>query len=391
MNKIFFKNSFSFSIIFLYFLFFFTVFSFFLLKNSDSFINIQSHSLNGEASNFRNRTFSAIKIEHPPELAQKHLMHRKNALLMLKCLLSPGSLLVFRGNNELSKPYLKPLVLPGKLLSISPNKASEVQQRPDFQNQVQSLTHVGLALPGTLSGPGRTDVSPLARGRRKPLQARARHGRKLLHRRFCFPVPYPFSFRDTWGAPRGTGRYHQGIDIFAEEGTEVYAITDGVIHKLVTWKRAGHTLLLRGKDGRGYCFMHLQKYAEGITEGKRVKKGELIAYVGRSGLRASPAHLHFQVHDDHRFAKYDTLNPYDFLVSLCQGRGVADLGRKKTFSSKFGKEHQFVRFREGPRPDYILVAKKLKTLWLKPQFKIPRAKWVSRPVSPARRKLVTVR
>jgi murein DD-endopeptidase MepM/ murein hydrolase activator NlpD len=113
--------------------------------------------------------------------------------------------------------------------------------------------------------------------------------------------------------------------------------------------------------------------------------------MGRSGLRASPAHLHFQVHDDHRFGKHETLNPYVFLVSLCQGRGVADLGRKKTFASKLGKRHQFVRFREGPRPDYILVAKKLKTLWLQPQFKIPRAKWVSRPVSPARRKLVTIR
>jgi murein DD-endopeptidase MepM/ murein hydrolase activator NlpD len=146
---------------------------------------------------------------------------------------------------------------------------------------------------------------------------------------YCFPVAPPFSFRDSWGDCRSRGRYHHAVDIFAWEGTPVYAITTGVIHQLAIWPEAGISLLLRGQDGYGYGYMHLQGYATGIVEGKTVQQGELIAYVGRTGIQQSTAHLHLQVYRDHRFARDEPLNPYGLLVQLSNGQGVTDLGHPR--------------------------------------------------------------
>lgn len=146
---------------------------------------------------------------------------------------------------------------------------------------------------------------------------------------YCFPVAPPFSFRDTWGDCRSRGRYHHAVDIVAWEGTPVYAITTGVIHQLAVWPEAGISLLLRGQDGHGYGYMHLQGYAEGIVEGKTVQQGELIAYVGRTGIQQSAAHLHLQVYRDHRFARDEFLDPYGLLVQLSNGQGVTDLGHPR--------------------------------------------------------------
>jgi murein DD-endopeptidase MepM/ murein hydrolase activator NlpD len=102
-------------------------------------------------------------------------------------------------------------------------------------------------------------------------------------------------------------------------------VTSGVIQSLATLREAGITLILQGQDGMGYGYMHLQGYAPGIVEGKPVRTGELLGYVGRTGIRESAAHLHFQVYADHRLSRDDLLNPYNFLVQLCRGVGVSDL------------------------------------------------------------------
>ena len=146
---------------------------------------------------------------------------------------------------------------------------------------------------------------------------------------YSFPVSPPFSFRDTWSDYRPGGRQHRAVDIFAREGAEVYAITAGVIDTLATRNDAGIILLIRGQDGRGYGYMHLQGYAAGIVEGKAVSPGELIGYVGRTGLRESAAHLHFQVYADQRLCRDELLNPYLFLVQLCHGEGVTDLSNQQ--------------------------------------------------------------
>jgi murein DD-endopeptidase MepM/ murein hydrolase activator NlpD len=141
---------------------------------------------------------------------------------------------------------------------------------------------------------------------------------------YCFPVAPPYSFRDTWGDWRSGGRFHHAVDIMASDGTPVYAITSGVIQTLVTWPGAGISLFLRGQDGRAYGYMHLQGYAPGIVEGKTVHRGELIAYVGHTGIKQDAAHLHLQVYADGSLDRDKLVNPYGLLVQLSQGKGVAD-------------------------------------------------------------------
>jgi murein DD-endopeptidase MepM/ murein hydrolase activator NlpD len=157
-------------------------------------------------------------------------------------------------------------------------------------------------------------------------------GSNQLH--YCFPVAPPYSFRDTWWDYRSGGRYHHAVDIFAAEGTPIYAITAGVIHKLAFWPDAGITLFLQGQDGKGYGYMHLQGYAEGIVEGKTVQPGELIAYLGHTGIRNDSAHLHLQAYGDDSFARDKLVDPYGLLVQLCNGKGVTDLFYPKIARSR---------------------------------------------------------
>jgi hypothetical protein len=198
----------------------------------------------------------------------------------------------------------------------------------------------GQALPGRLeaalarspyapAAPRVTKVSWQPAGRQglvARVRGRAWEPRPTLYN---FPVAAPFAFHDTWSAPRGSHRHHHAVDIFAGVGTRVYAITDGEVHKLISWPEAGRTLLLKGADGRGYGYMHLMAYAPGIYEGKAVRKGDLIAYVGRTGIRRGSAHLHLQVYRDHRFCRSDLINPYGLLVQLCQGREATDLCQQR--------------------------------------------------------------
>ena len=147
--------------------------------------------------------------------------------------------------------------------------------------------------------------------------------------RYCFPVARPYNFRDTWDDPRSGGRLHRAVDIFAQEGTEIYAITTGVIQSLATLPGAGISLFLRGHDGQGYGYMHLQGYAPGLVEGKMVRTGELIGYVGTTGTQNCAAHLHLQVYADHSFSRETLINPYAPLVQLCRGVGVTDLNQPR--------------------------------------------------------------
>jgi murein DD-endopeptidase MepM/ murein hydrolase activator NlpD len=128
---------------------------------------------------------------------------------------------------------------------------------------------------------------------------------------FVFPVRAPYSYVDTWGGARSGGRKHQGVDIFAVRGTPVYAVVNGMIEQMAVNPLGGNKLWVRSPgDNWSYYYAHLNAYAPGIRDGVRVKKGQLLGYVGTTGNAVgTPPHLHFQT----QAPKGATVNPYPIL------------------------------------------------------------------------------
>ena len=113
-----------------------------------------------------------------------------------------------------------------------------------------------------------------------------------------FPVQGLCSYENTWHAPRGTNRLHLGVDILAKEGNLLYAVADGTITKMYTVasdKLAGNGVRLTTADGTYFFYGHMQRVADGITIGTKVKAGQVLGYLGKTGGTTTP-HLHLEVH-----------------------------------------------------------------------------------------------
>jgi len=128
----------------------------------------------------------------------------------------------------------------------------------------------------------------------------------------------PDQLRDTFSESRSEGRVHDAIDIAAPLGTPVLAAADGTIIKLFHSERGGTTVYQLSTDQKFiYYYAHLDRYAEGLTEGRFAKQGETIAYVGDSGnAGAGNYHLHFSValvSDPKRYWEGVNINPYPLL------------------------------------------------------------------------------
>jgi len=128
----------------------------------------------------------------------------------------------------------------------------------------------------------------------------------------------PDQLRDTFSESRSEGRVHDAIDISAPLGTPVLAAADGTIIKLFHSVRGGTTIYQLSTDNKFvYYYAHLDRYAEGLTEGHFAKQGETIGYIGDSGnAGAGNYHLHFSIaliSDPKHYLQGVNINPYPLL------------------------------------------------------------------------------
>lgn len=120
------------------------------------------------------------------------------------------------------------------------------------------------------------------------------------------PVVGTTHYSDTFLAPRPGGRQHEGVDMFAAEGTPVVAPVSGDVD-LGENQLGGLVLRLWGDDGNYYYGAHLSGFANATGH---VEAGAIVGYVGHTGdAAATPPHLHFEIHPGR--SRGDPPNPVD--------------------------------------------------------------------------------
>jgi len=101
-------------------------------------------------------------------------------------------------------------------------------------------------------------------------------------------------------------RPHLGIDYAAPTGTPVSSIGDGTVVKAQLNGGYGNYVEIRHANGYITGYGHLSKYGRGIKKGVRVRQGQIIGYVGSTGLSTGP-HLDFRIQKDRKFINFLTM------------------------------------------------------------------------------------
>jgi len=110
-----------------------------------------------------------------------------------------------------------------------------------------------------------------------------------------------------FGVVRPTGP-HRGVDIAAPKGTPIYAAADGIVRTRAYSKSYGYYVELEHSDGYSTLYAHVSRIDSSVQVGKKVVRGQVIAWVGSTGFSTGP-HLHWEVR------RYDNLlNPMNFFA-----------------------------------------------------------------------------
>jgi len=98
-----------------------------------------------------------------------------------------------------------------------------------------------------------------------------------------------------------TIRAHKGVDYAAPHGTPIRATADGKIVHVGNKGGYGRTVIIKHGETYSTLFAHMSRYARGIKRGAKIRQGQTIGYVGKTGLATGP-HLHyeFRVNGVHR-------------------------------------------------------------------------------------------
>ena len=112
-------------------------------------------------------------------------------------------------------------------------------------------------------------------------------------------ISSPFGTRRYYGRSSG-GAFHNGIDYEGKVGESILAAADGVINHQGWYFQYGRTVKISHADNFETLYAHMSRFEPSLAPGSRVKKGDVIGYVGSTGRSTGP-HLHFSVIVDGQF------------------------------------------------------------------------------------------
>ena len=127
----------------------------------------------------------------------------------------------------------------------------------------------------------------------------------------------------------GIARMHTGVDWAAPPGTPILAAGDGTVEAVGQQGGYGNYIRIRHANGFSTGYGHLSRYADGLEPGINVKQGQVIGYVGSTGLSTGP-HCHYEILVNNQF-----VNPMTIQVP----RGLQLTGRQL---AEFQKERRRV-------------------------------------------------
>ena len=116
-------------------------------------------------------------------------------------------------------------------------------------------------------------------------------------------------------------KFHFGMDFTAPRGTPVYASGDGRVSRADN-RASGYGKHIRIKHGFGYMSLYAHLYKYNVRRGQRVKRGDLIGFVGSTGRSEAP-HLHYEIFKDKK-----RINPINFYYGNLSPKEFADILKK---------------------------------------------------------------
>ena len=119
----------------------------------------------------------------------------------------------------------------------------------------------------------------------------------------------------------GYESFHKGLDFAAPSNTPILASGSGTVEFAGWFDIYGNCIILRHSNGYKTLYGHMNAYAKGIRKGARITQGQIIGYIGSTGMSTGP-HLHYEVIFNDK-----KINPASIKAPPERNLSEAELGR----------------------------------------------------------------